>query len=147
INGYVYVRRICEESKITDKEIYSKWSPYPGIIVKTTLLPNAEGHIRTHEIISNLECTAYDCGFAVNRGDKRLVDYKDTTREHEARSENRESFCQVTCLKGEGSGQVIYADANTNLLHPKTAIPAIMYQIKPGEQTIETRVEAEWNAT
>ena len=144
INGYVYVRRICQESKITETEVYSKWSPYPGITVKTTLVPNEEGHIRTHEIISDLECIAYDCGFAVNRGDKRDVDYQDSTGDHQAKSENRESLCAVTCLKGHGRGEVIYADANTNLLHPKTAIPAIRYEIKPGEQVIETRVEAEW---
>ena len=144
INGYVYVRRICEESQIGETEVYSKWSPYPGIIVKTTLVPNAEGHIRTHEIISDLECTAYDCGFAVNRGDKRDVDYRDVIGEYEAKSENSESLCQVVCLKGEGKGQIIYADANTNLLYPKTAIPAIMYRIKSGGQIIETQVKAEW---
>ena len=27
IDGYVYVRRICEESKITENGVWSKWSP------------------------------------------------------------------------------------------------------------------------
>lgn len=68
IDGYVYVRRICEESKITENGVWSKWSPYPGITVETTITPDAGGHTRVHKITSEIDCVAYDCGFAVSRG-------------------------------------------------------------------------------
>ena len=61
IDGYVYVRRICEESKITENGIWSKWSPYPGITVETTITPDAGGHTRVHKITSEIDCVAYDC--------------------------------------------------------------------------------------
>ncbi len=28
INGYVYVRRICEEFHISEREVTSRWMPY-----------------------------------------------------------------------------------------------------------------------
>ena len=58
IDGYVYVRRICEESKITENGIWSKWSPYPGITVETTITPDAGGHTRVHKITSEIDCVA-----------------------------------------------------------------------------------------
>ena len=64
IDGYVYVRRICEEHEITDTSVVSVWSPYPGITVRTTVTPDKDGHTRLHEIESRIGCIAVDSGFA-----------------------------------------------------------------------------------
>lgn len=143
IDGYVYVRRVCLESSITETGVYSKWSPYPGITVETTITPNEKGHVRSHKITSQVECEAYDCGFSINRGDKTQVGYKDTVEDLYAQADNEYSMCRVTAEKGEGKGTVIIATPNTNLLYAKTAIPAVCYQIKRGEQTLITGIMAE----
>lgn len=138
IGGYVYVRRICEASEIRENEVWSKWSPYPGISVETTVTPTADGHVRRHKITSSIACEAYDCGFAVSAS---LADL--CTKEEEkgrSRVDNRECFCEV-CGK-DGEGFVITADPNTNLVHPKTLIPAVRYQISGGEQELVTEVTA-----
>lgn len=137
IDGYVYVRRICEKSEIRENEVYSKWSPYPGIIVESTICLTEYGHIRKHVIISEITCEAFDCGFAVETNLSKQV-----TKEVEgsmSRVENSESFCQV---KGEtlGLGMIIIADPNTNILYPKTLIPAIKYEIGAGQVYLETEV-------
>lgn len=148
IDGYVYVRRICMESKITENGVYSKWSPYPGIIVETTVTPDAEGHTRVHRITSEIECEAYDCGFAVDRGDFTPVDFESTTGEHYAQARNIHCSCKVEAVSvmenGKGKGHMIFADPNTNLLYTKTAIPSVKYQIKKGKQELVTRVLAEY---
>lgn len=143
IDGYVYVRRICIESKINKTGVYSKWSPYPGIIVETTVTPSETGHTRVHKISSDRECVAFDCGFAVNRGDFHPVGYANQTGENWAQASNEYSCCKIeargTCMKGE----IITADPNTNLLYTKTAIPAVKYRITKGEQELTTVVTAE----
>ncbi len=139
INGYVYVRRICEEFHISDKKVVSKWVPYEGITVETTIMPTREGHIRKHVINSNRNCTAYDCGFAVEID---VPGEKLTSGEKFAEVCNNLNKCTVLLRKGTGKGEIILADPNTNLLHPMTRIPAIHYEIFSGKNEIITEVSA-----
>ena len=147
VAGYVYVRRICEKSEITREGVYSRWSPYPGITVETFLTPTERGHIRKHRVVSDVECEAYDCGFAVNRGDWEPVSFGSEEGERYSRAFNAYSECKVTAAGEEtesARGKVILADPNTNLLYPKTAIPSVRYQIGRGEQELVTEVEADF---
>lgn len=142
INGYVYVRRVCEKFKVSDKEVVSNWSPYPGIVVETTITPTKTGHMRTHKIHSDIDCKAYDCGFGI---EVDIEGSKQTREENYGKVENYYAFCQVIKTKGEGEGTVIDADPNTNLLYPMAKIPAICYSITKGCQEIVTEVKAEYN--
>ncbi|MDF2908570.1 MAG: hypothetical protein K0R34_3891, partial [Herbinix sp.] len=142
IGGYVYVRRVCEKFQVSDSEVTSEWSPYPGIRVETTIMPTEEGHIRKHIIISEIECSAYDCGFGVEID---VNGVKLTEDKSMAQVENEYSMCCVTTLCGTGEGTVIVADPNTNLLHPMTRIPAICYQLAKGKNEIVTEVKAQYN--
>lgn len=138
INGYVYVRRICEASEIRDHEVWSRWGPYPGIQVETTVIPTETGHIRRHKIISSIACEAYDCGFSVSAALKdNCVKAEENGR---SRVENRECYCEV-CGKG-GEGFVITSDPNTNLVHPKTLLPCVKYRIEEGTQELTTEIFA-----
>jgi hypothetical protein len=53
---------------------------------------------------------------------------------------NSFSNCKVVSVSGDGVGEVITAEANTNLIHPKTKIPAVKYNLHKGENIIETEV-------
>ncbi|MCI8572068.1 MAG: DUF2264 domain-containing protein [Lachnospiraceae bacterium] len=140
VNGYVYVRRICDEFCVSEQEVVSKWTPCEGITVETTITPNKQGHIRRHVIESSRECTAYDCGFAVEID---VAGEKQSAGETYAQVKNFYSACKVSIISGKGKGEVIVADPNTNLLHPMTRIPAICYQIGKGKNEIVTEVTAE----
>lgn len=142
IDGYVYVRRICMESKITETGVYSKWSPYPGIVVETTITPDETGHKRVHKIVSDRECIAYDCGFSVNRGDFEPVGFESSAGDGWAQASNEHCLCKVEGKDAEG--HVIISDPNLNLLYTKTAIPSVKYQIQKGEQELVTFVLAEY---
>lgn len=154
IDGYVYVRRICEESKITENGVWSKWSPYPGITVETTITPDAGGHTRVHKITSEIDCVAYDCGFAVSRGDFEEVGFAEKVDGMSAQASNEVCSCTVSAVLDENTqvnevadkppvGYMITVDPNTNLLYTKTKIPAVKYHIRKGPQEIVTRVDAE----
>lgn len=139
INGYVYVRRICEDFKISETEVYSRWVPYEGIQVESYIIPTKNGHVRKHIITSDRECEAYDCGFAVEI-DKESD--KQTKEDGTAKVENAYSMCQVKAKCDGGEGVIIEADPNTNLLHPMTRIPAVRYQIRRGRNELATEVGA-----
>lgn len=149
IDGYVYVRRICLEHKILEDGVWSKWSPYPGITVETTIIPNDSGHTRTHVVTSKIQCEAYDCGFSVNRGDFENVDYACETLPEKSICRNNYSQCSVEgSIQYEngnsvnGVGHIINADPNQNLLYTKVAIPTVRFEIKKGTQIINTTVNA-----
>ena len=141
INGYVYVRRICDEFHVSGREVVSRWTPCEGIRVGTIIIPDEKGHIRKHIIESDRDCTAYDCGFAVEID---VAEEKQLAGESFAQVKNFYSGCKVSVISGKGRGEVIVADPNTNLLHPMTRIPAVCYQIGKGKNEIITEVTAEY---
>ena len=149
IDGYVYVRRICEEHKIEDDSVISVWSPYPGIRVKTTITPDEKGHIRLHEIESSIECTAIDSGFAVRRDDTCFVDMKVLDDRNVSTVSNKFCECSVcgrvlvgTDIRAIGKSYI--ADPNTHLMYPKTMIPAVEYRICKGRNVLKTEVRSMW---
>lgn len=142
INGYTYVRRICEVSQILADGIYGKWSPYSGIIIETTIIPNESGHIRTHKITSEINCTAYDCGFSVPYNP--LKDKSDYIAGSKAAVSHGSIYCSVEAEEGKGTGFIINADPNTNIIHPRTLIPAIKYKIEKGTTHLTTKVKAKY---
>lgn len=141
INGYVYVRRICDGFKVSETDVTSQWTPYEGIRVESVIVPTQYGHVRKHVIESDRECEVCDCGFAVeiDVAGEKLVQENNT-----ARVENGYCKCQVKAVQGDGKGEIIIADPNTNLLHPMTRIPAVRYKIHKGRNEIVTEIRAEY---
>ena len=142
IDGDCHVRRIGIEGKIEAEQTWSKWSPYPGITVETTIRPDAAGHTRIHLIESQIDCEAYDCGFSVAARDEDHVVC--TTDGRSAIAENVFSRCRVQAVgEVKGDAQVASVSPNTNVLYRKTVLPCVVYQIHRGKQMIVTRVDAE----
>lgn len=137
IDDYVFVRNIIDEYRIENGKIYSKWSPFRGITVETTIIPSAKGHIRKHIITGEIECEAYDCGFSV-RADAEFSTAEDA---HSAYAKNSDSYCTVE--SNYGQGRIIVADPNTNVLFNKTVIPSVRYKIKKGTTVVEASVYTE----
>ena len=116
IDNIIFVRRMCTEFSINENgTVNSTWSPFRGITVKTSIIPTVDGHIRKHIVNSDIDCVAYDCGFATcseNEGD----------------------------IKGAGEFVTINCQPNTNLLNPRTKMKAIRYEIKKGINQLETKI-------
>lgn len=140
ISGHIFVRRMIDSFTIENHTIVSTWSPFQGITVETILIPTQKGHIRKHRIKSDIDCTAYDCGFAVS---SRKQGFGGEASEISACLKNCECFCRVTCLKGTGRGVKLWGAPNTNLLVQNTEIPAVKYEIVSGTTEVETEVETE----
>ena len=104
IDDNVFVRKVSLSHEIRADRVVSKWSPFPGITVTTTVLPTADGHIRRHEIESAYPCEAYDCGFAVPNF---APGYVESTAGGAATARNAAVSCTVS---GSGEGTVIKCD-------------------------------------
>lgn len=140
VYGYFFVKNTIEEDYTIDETgITCKWSPIHGIEVETRIEPAREGHIRTHRIISDVACKAYDCGFAISTDDRMV--YECWEEETKAAVKNQDGYCTVESLKGNGKGEILIPDPNTNLMHSKTRIPMSVYEIQKGEQILQTYVK------
>lgn len=138
-DDYVFVRKVSLEQQICEDHVISTWQPFPGIRVTSTVIPTAHGHKRIHEIESEYDCTAYDCGFAV---ETFTPGCQETTEGPTAAVTYAAQGCTLTGHGPEASGLIINADPNTNVLYPNSAIPAVSYRIKKGEPVlVRTEIE------
>ena len=139
-----FVRRRNLSFTLTEKDVTSVWSPFPGVTVKTTLTPTGDGHLRRHEITSDgITCRAYDCGFAVPRDDENLHEAALAT-ETVSQVITPRARETVECRAGCGIPGCTIPTTNTNLITPRTYLPYILYEIHPGTTVVETYVTAEW---
>lgn len=140
LNGYFYVKDLVEPGyHIGEDGLAFDWSPLAGIRVHTILQPNDTGHLRIHTIESSCDCVAYDCGFALSTDDR--IHFRREEAGGMCAVYSEEDFCRVTSLAGEGRGEVLIPDPNTNLIAPKTSIPMAVYAIHKGTQTIKTQID------
>lgn len=136
VDGMFMVRRHFNGGSVENDKVIVNWSPFEGIDVKTVITPTESGHIRSHEINSQFNCTAYDTGFAVSSGDS---DRLETSVDKGAYAKNKFQQCSVT--SDEGEGIIIPASPNTNIRYPKTVIPAVKYEIKKGKTIVKTIIK------
>lgn len=136
VDGMIMVRRHFNGGSVENGKVIVNWSPFEGIDVKTVITPTESGHIRSHEINSQFNCTAYDTGFAVSSGDS---DSLETSVDKGAYAKNKFQECSVT--SDEGEGIIIPASPNTNIRYPKTVIPAVKYEIKKGKTIVKTIIK------
>lgn len=109
-------------------ETWSSWAPCPGIEVETEIVPLSSGHLRIHQVRTDAPCMAYDCGFAVPGNYHLLSD------------EEAFAVCSVRALAAPGEGLSIHAEANTNISHPESVIPAVRYEVRQGATLLVTLV-------
>ena len=137
---YVFVRKRSDSHEVKEDRVISSWSPFTGIRVTTQIIPQEYGHLRIHEIESDYDCTAYDCGFSVQ---KFTEGYVQSAEGVNAEVKHNRQGCIVTGDGPGAEGRIIEADPNTNLLYPNASIPAIAYRIGKGIKVrLETRVES-----
>lgn len=138
VYGCCFVKNAAESTKISADGVVCSWSPIEGIQVTTHIVPNARGHLRIHEVTSNVDCTACDCGFAIPTDDRCEFSCKEQAAFAEVRSAG--GYCKAEAGSANGCGKVLVPDPNTNLNAPKTAIPMVVYQIHKGTQELRTQI-------
>lgn len=138
-DGFYHVRRRCDEVRCSNGVVWSSWSPMEGVEVETFITPCGFGHMRSHTIRAEQACTAVEGGYALP-----WKEQEDLVLEAEAGKASVTGPAGSSRLKlkeGNGVGGTVFCEANVNLLHPRTVLPYLTYEIPAGTTRITVYVE------
>lgn len=138
-DSIVFTKKMYTSYKVYEDKIYIEWNAFLGISIKTTIIPNETGHIRTHEIESEYGCYAYDCGFALPRYYSGL---SETRTSSSVKLSTDFGDCAVYAEENPNAEPfVLYPHPDTSLIFTNTVIPCIKYRITKGKTHITTRFD------
>jgi hypothetical protein len=128
------VRRKCEAYDIQARAIYSRWKPWENVEIETWLIPVLPWHVRVHRIATGRRVDAAEGGFAISAEKGRTIfePGSESPEDHAVFASYPWGFSGIVDLLGSRNGELIWPEANTNLLHPRTAIPSLTCALEPG---------------
>lgn len=138
-NSLYHVRRQCEEVAVRTDSIYSKWVPLEGVVVETEQKPCGQGYLCQHTIHAEEAIEAVVCGFSLPQ-DERNPNHTEICEANRAVVYGTTGYSEITLQVGEGQGEIIGCEPNTNLLHLRTLLPSIRLQLSKGTTVIRTYV-------
>ena len=130
------VRRRNEETSISGDLIISRWKPWRDVEITTYIAAGLPWHLRVHRVETARELDAAEGGFALP------LDLSHPPLEQEGAIAARSAFgsCGIVGIMGYGQAELVRVQSNTNLLHPRTAIPTLKAQLKPGVHVLVSAV-------
>lgn len=138
-DGLYHVRRKCSSVNCEKGRIVSTWSPMDGFEVETEIIPQGNGHIRKHKIHAAFPCPAVEGGFALPVHDLAEIEAQKTADEIQIRGSY--GCSEIRLLQGTGIPGWVGCEPNVNVLHPRTALPYLHYEIPQGVTEISVYVE------
>lgn len=130
------VKRLCDEYKVFDEYIYTKWSPWKDVVVESYVTATLPWSVRIHKISTARDIDASDGGFSFDRS--LPTEWKRDDKE--AYGVQNNLVTGVCAISDNGKCDIIGTESNTNLLFSRAAIPSVRYTLDKGEHTIVTGV-------
>ncbi|WP_026619930.1 hypothetical protein M728_004116 (plasmid) [Ensifer sp. WSM1721] len=136
------VRETNEEARLGGNVLFSRWSPWPDVVVETWLIPSSPSHMRVHRITTPRELQTVEGGFAIARRDFEADTL--SAGQGAAHAIGAEDFSGIRDLGSTVSreGLVQKAPPNTNLIVAKTLVPQLRATISAGETILRCAVLA-----
>jgi len=135
-------RENLEEALIADDCLYSRWRPFPDVVVETWLVPAAPWHIRVHRISTQRSLQTAEGGFAIERADFNA----DVSEAGQGRAlwRGRGDISVILDLSSQAGreGRAISPIANSSLIYAKTLLPQLRGTIRAGETVLMTAAMA-----
>lgn len=129
LDGQHYVPRERDVAWDTgDTGLRVRWRPLPGVEVESWILPVPEGHLRLHRVSTTSLLHTAEGGWCVPLDD--ALEVTEGTQGVEVRQPGLGSA--VYSLVGERQGTLIWPHSNTNIQHPRTALPMLTATLDPG---------------
>ncbi len=127
-------KRTCEEYRVDDDVIYTRWKPWRDVDIQTWLVTGTPWHIRIHKISTGRKLDVADGGFALGLENSQ-------TNGQDTKIIKQSKLCAsfypwgasgIQSLDEHGQAELIYAHANTNVMQARTVIPTIKSSFQPG---------------
>ncbi|MEK0316477.1 DUF2264 domain-containing protein [Cohnella sp. 56] len=123
------VRRKNEETRIDGDILFARWKPWADVEVRTWIVAGLPWHLRLHRVETARRLDAAEGGFALKL--ERGVTH--ASGEGGVFAAGPAGASGVYDLLGAGrEPELVQAQANTNLLHPRTVIPMLRCVLEPG---------------
>lgn len=131
------VRRRNEETAIGDDgHLFARWKPWTDVEVCSWIVPGLPWHLRVHRVTTGRELDAAEGGFALGlQGDTRLA-----VSDGEATAAGSLGVSGIRSLLGYEAADNVQAQANTNVLHPRTVIPTLKARLGAGTHWLAAAV-------
>jgi Uncharacterized protein conserved in bacteria len=143
-DGLYRSRASCEAHSIEGSVLYSLWRPWADVEVETWLIPLLPWQVRVHRLVSSRPLDSGEGGFAiaVEAGDTVFERGCDEPSPHACLARFPWGMSGILDLLAEREGELVWPEANTNLLHPRSAIPTLRGSHAPGESWLACAVLA-----
>ena len=136
-----HARSGCDSFSLTEKEVAFTWSPVDGVHISSRITPVGMWHVRRHVITTDRPLEGAEAAFAIPRDmpGRRLCDRIPTLCEADdarAVAHGPQGSTAIYAIRGYRQGQVLFPEANTNLMSPRTVIPTLHAAIPAGSTTL-----------
>lgn len=141
-DGHYRVRRFCEEFRIEEEYVYSRWLPWSDVEIRTWLVPAGLWHIRIHRIDTRRTLDAAEGGFAIGRPRGFLPAEESAVliTPDSAGALLPWGISGIHALQGFTKAEMVFPESNTNLLQPRTMIPTLTVRLAPARHWLVSAV-------
>ncbi len=138
-------KRKCEEYEVNGSVVYTKWKPWADVEIKTWLVAGTPWHIRVHRIETSRSLDCADGGFALGLEHNEYKGPKAEVIQDKQKSLVKFPWgaSGIKSLYGNGHAELVYPNANTNLMSTRTVIPTVKASVKPGTHWLVNMVFGE----
>ncbi|MEK4347833.1 DUF2264 domain-containing protein [Paenibacillus sp. FSL P4-0184] len=122
------VRRQNIESEMIDNVLRSVWKPWANVEVQTWVVAGLPWHIRIHRVETGRSLDTAEGGFALGQ-ENEIISKIDVAG---AMASTAWGTSAIKDLLGCRKGELVWPNANTNLLYPRTVLPMLTSTLEPG---------------
>ena len=139
-------RTEIDEAVLEDGELKAVWSPFPGCRVTTRQRPRDAGELRESTIEADFPLQVLATGHAADlwvapQSLQQVIESEGSSEERPV-AEGLTLFSDLRDLDGRLKRRVLPCAPNTNLVHPHSAVPALLGSIPVGRSLMRTCLTA-----
>jgi len=131
-------KRLSRDWEVRPEAMSSRWSPFPGVEVRSWLIPMFPWHVRVHEIDAGRELSCAEGSFPLRRDDDlydRLASLSECG-DGLAAVWSVGGFCGIAAYATGLRGEIVLSVPNANLLHPNVVIPVLRGRLPRGRSRL-----------
>ncbi|PLS05595.1 DUF2264 domain-containing protein [Neobacillus cucumis] len=138
-------KRKSEEYTVDENVIYTKWMPWRDVVIRTWIVAGAPWHTRIHCIETSRILDVADGGFALGLEHNQFKDLniEQLVNQQESLAKFPWGVSGIKNIFGNGQADLVYPNANTNLMNARTVIPTVKASLKPGTHWLVNAVFGE----
>ncbi|HIF4732621.1 TPA: DUF2264 domain-containing protein [Citrobacter amalonaticus] len=137
-DNYFRGRRDCEQVRVGENVIFSRWLPWHDVTIETWLVPFGEWHIRLHRINSARVLQTVEGGFAVMKAEHQLHGHGCVI----AASNGSSTIVDLSPVMSRSPDSIITPPNSSIMFAECAAIPVLSTEIAPGESWLCCAVRA-----